>query len=77
MKAILLAAILAAELSAETPLPDHSAHPKACDDLKGQEKEACLKQGGTVKASAATGGSFAPKTPAKKAKKDYTKPDSK
>jgi hypothetical protein len=77
MKAILLAALFAAELFAETPLPDHAAHPKACDDLKGQEKEACLKQGGTVKASTAAGGSSAPKAPAKKAKKDYPKRDSK
>ena len=72
MKAVLLAVLLAAE----SPLPDHSAHPKACDDLKGQEKEACLKQGGTVKANAAAGGSSAPKPTAKKAVKDYPKRDS-
>jgi len=73
VKAILLAALIAAE----SPLPDHTAHPKACDDLKGQEREACLKQGGTVKANTAAGGSSAPRPPAKKAVKDYTKRDSK
>ena len=33
--------------------------PAACDELKGQEKEACLKNGGTVKANSASGGSTA------------------
>jgi hypothetical protein len=89
MKTILCAVLLVvgtatyAQSTRDSPLPDHAARPKACDELMGQEKEACLKQGGTVKANtaagnAAAGGSSAPKPPAKKkAEKDYPKRDSK
>jgi hypothetical protein len=66
-----------AQSTRDSPLPDHAARPKACDELMGQEKEACLKQGGTVKANTAAGGSSAPKPPAKKAEKDYPKRESK
>jgi hypothetical protein len=63
-----------AQTARESPLPDHAAQPKACDELMGQEKEACLKQGGTVKANTAAGGASAPKKPAKK---DYPKREKK
>ena len=83
MKTILFTVLLAAgtatyaQSARESALPDHAAKPKACDELMGQEKEACLKQGGTVKANSAAGGSSAPRPPAKKAEKDYPKRDSK
>jgi len=83
MKTILLAVLLFAgtatyaQSARESPLPDHAAAPKACDGLMGQEKEACLKQGGTVKANSAAGGSSAPKPPPKKAAKDHPQRDSK
>ena len=58
MKAILPAILLVASSATFA----QSASPPACDDLKGFEKEACLKKGGTVKAnSAASGSSAAPK----------------
>ena len=72
---------------------ERAATPKSCDDLVGMEKEACLKQGGTVKAnSASAGSSSAPSeksapppatgsssesTAEPDAKKDYTKPEAK
>jgi hypothetical protein len=48
-----------------------SAKPPSCDDLKGMEKEACLKKGGTVKANTAAGGSSTPSK--EKIRKDYRK----
>jgi len=75
-------------------LASFAAHAqKSCDDLKGMEKEACLKKGGTVQASSAGAGSSArkegpdwPKLPKRldgeryaepAAPTDYTKPDDK
>ena len=43
MKTILIAIFFSASSAAYAQ--------KSCDDLKGLEKEACLKQGGTVKAN--------------------------
>lgn len=51
MKAILIASVFLV-----SPL----AHAqKSCDELKGPDREACLKQGGTVNANSAAGGSTA------------------
>jgi hypothetical protein len=64
MKAILPAILLVASFATHA----QSAKPPACDELKGLEKEGCLKQGGTVKAnSAASGSSAAPKPSAQPA----------
>jgi hypothetical protein len=57
MKAILIAALFLASSIAHAQ--------KSCDDLMGQAKESCLKQGGTVKANSAAGGSSARKDTAK------------
>jgi len=75
------------------PPAERAATPRSCDNLVGMEKEACLKQGGTVKAnSAGSGGSSAAsqqnapapavgssfeRTAEPDAKKDYTKPEAK
>ena len=95
MKTILMAILLLAPLAAgaqNAGSEKDRAAQKSCDELLGQAKEACLKQGGTVKANSAAGGSTArrdanPPAPAvgsssertaePDAKKDYTKPDSK
>jgi hypothetical protein len=49
MKTILIAVFFFASSAAHAQ--------RSCDDLKGLEKQACLKQGGTVKANTAAGGS--------------------
>ena len=76
--------ILPAFLLVVSPLAFAQAiNPPACDDLKGLEKEACLKKGGTVKANTAgSGSSTAPKPseqprPAPDREKDHAKPDDK
>jgi hypothetical protein len=64
MKTILIAVLFFAPLAAHAQSAgekDDRGAQKSCDELVGQAKEACLKQGGTVKAN----------------KKDYTKRDSK
>ena len=77
MKTILVASLLAAfSAHAQNSEEKPRAAQKSCDELVGQAKEACLKQGGTVKANTAAGGSSAP-APKKPAKKDYPKRDSK
>ncbi|MEA3192811.1 MAG: hypothetical protein QOD26_1144 [Betaproteobacteria bacterium] len=81
MKTILIASLLVASPLAfaqpANPPADRAAKPPSCDQLAGMEKEACLKQGGTVKANnAGSGSSSAPPAPAvgSHAKKGYTKP---
>jgi len=94
MKTILVAFFLVASSATYAQSQsERAATPKSCDNLAGMEKEACLKQGGTVKANSAGSGSSsatseksAPppatgssseRTAEPDAKKDYTKPDAK
>ena len=69
MKTILIAAVFFASPAAYAQ--------KSCDELKGMEKEACLKKGGTVKANTAGSGSTAAPKPsaAPDGRKDHAKPE--